>query len=328
MPAARIAAAPSPTARPTVVRGARAACLVGALALVGGPARAGSEPGGADVRAVGGVTRANTSSPAAVLTASAILPLVGRYEIQGSGLAGPDKLLGVRAYAMDSNTGPVALGLAYHYDHSVPQTEDADLPGWVLPGDDFTNEKGRAVFGGGLATSFAERRLGLGMTFTWNTMATRFGDLSQWAEGGVSVAGRIGDDQQVIISGAVDNILAPGREETPLTFGVGTAVRPVPAVAILGQFDVATGMFDRPADIGFGVGAEAVAAEVVAFRAGFNRDPERRSDLMAGGLGARSETVALDYSAEFVVGHADEVPAGWDDDKLRSFHTVTLTLSF
>ncbi len=291
-------------------------------------ARASASPGGADVVALGGTSRANLSSPAGMLTAAATLPLSSRYEIQAAGLLGPDKLVGVRAYAMDSSTGPVALGLSYHYDHWVPQTEDADLPGWVLPDDDLSNEQGRTTFGGGLATSFAERRVGLGLSLMWNNAASRFGDLQQWLTGGLSLAGRFGEEEQLVVSLAADNMLTPGRDDSPLTFGFGASTRPVPAFGVFGQVDAVTGAFDRPVDLGLGLGVEGVAAEVVAVRAGLRRDPDRRSDVVTMGIGARSDQMSIDYAAELVVGHAGDPPAGWDDGKLRSYHTLSVSLSF
>lgn len=304
-------------------------CGMALLALcAAGPARADTTAGGAEVRAVGGVSRANVRSGAAVLTAPAVLPLVPRYQIQASGLVGPDALLGVRAYALDSNTGPVALGLAYHYDHAVPQTSESDLPGWVLPDDTLENELGRTVFGGGLATSFADRRVGLGVTLAWNQRATRFTELERWMQGGVSLAGRVGPEDMLVLAVAADNLFVPSKEVDPLTFGGGLAYRPVPAFALLGQLDVETGAFDGPAQVGFGGGVEVDAAQVVAIRGGFQRDVDRDSDLLTAGLGGHGEQAALDYAAEIVVGHGGEPPAGWEEARFRSYHTLTLTLSF
>lgn len=301
--------------------------LVGML-LTGGTATAGPAVGGAEAVAMGGTTRASVRSPAAVLTAPAVLALRARYELQVTGEAGPDKLLGVRAYALDSSTGPVALGLGYQYAHTVPQTSVEDLPGWLLPGDDYSNESAQTVFGGGLATSFGERRIALGLGLSWLNRASRFTDQESWFQGNVSAAGRVGPEDELILSLVADNLLKPGHEDTPLTFAGGATWRPVPPVAVAAQVDLLTGTFQAAPDIGFGFGAEGLIAETVALRGGFNRDPGRDSDLVTMGVGAFTDTVSFDYAAELVVGHVDDIPSGWDDGKLRHQHLLSLMLKF
>ena len=292
------------------------------------PAAAGPVVGGAEATAMGGTTRVSLRSTGSVLTAPAVLALRPRYELQVTGEAGPDSLLGVRAYALDSSTGPLALGLGYQYAHTVPDTRVEDLPGWLLPDDDLQNESARTVVGGGLSTSFGDRRVALGLGFSWLNQATRYTDNENWFEGSVSVAGRIGSEEELVLSAVADNLLTPGHEDTPLTFAGGATFRPAPPIALASQLDVLTGTFEGPAEVGFGVGLEGLIAETVALRGGFHRDPDRDSDLATAGVGAFTDAMSVDYAAELVVGHAGRVPAGWDDGKLRHQHSLSLMLKF
>ncbi|NOY24912.1 MAG: hypothetical protein GXP62_03480 [Oligoflexia bacterium] len=303
-------------------------CLAGALAVMVWAPVAVASPvaGGADSTAMGGVTRASLRSSASVLTDPAVLALTPRYELQASGGLGPDSLLGLKAYALDSSTGPIALGIGYEYDHSVPATSNSDLPGWLAVDDDLSNESVKTVFGGGLGTSFGDRRLGLGLGFSWLNSATRFGGDTSWFQGNVSVAGRIGPDEALVVALVADNLLSPANTETPLTFGGGATWRPIEQVALATQVDVVTGTFDGPPQVGFGLGLEGLIAESVALRGGFKRDLDRLSDLATMGIGVYSDQMSLDYAAELVVGHAGQIPPGWDDGKLRQQHTLSLTL--
>lgn len=305
----------------------RCAVLLGAL-LWPALASAGPVIGGAEAAATGGTTRVGTHTTGSVLTAPAVLALRARYELQVTGEAGPDKLLGLRAYALDSSTGPVALGLGYQYSHAVPKTRVEDLPGWVLPEDDLENETGQTVLGGGLATSFADRRVALGLGFSWHNQATHYSDVQSWFQGNVSVAGRLGQDDQVVLSAVADNVLTPADDETPLTFGGGLSLRPVPELGLLAQVDVATGTFQGPARVGMGFGLEGLLGQVVALRGGFRRDLDRESDLATMGLGAFTDAMSVDYAAELYVGQPFGPPAGWDDDKLRHQHLLSLMLKF
>ena len=288
---------------------------IAALLCMEQPAVAGPDIGGAEDLAMGGVTVGNPRSSASVLTDPAVLTLKDRYELQASGDLGPDHLLGVRAYALDSSTGPFTLGLGYQYLHTVPMTSDAELPGWILPGEDLSNPQTTTVLGGGLGTSFGDRRLGVGVGFTWYQRATRFANPQHWPEGRVSVAGRVGDQEQLVVSAVADNLLQPANALTPMKFGVGTTWRPTEPFALAGQLDLRTGTFQGPAEVAFGVGAEGLIAQTVALRGGFRRDADRASDFITAGVGAYTDQLSLDYSVEVVVGHAGDPPPGWNDGR-------------
>lgn len=302
-----------------------AALLV--LVLASGRALAAEpSPGGAETVAQGGTARAGTHGLGSVLAAPAVMGLTARYQIQASGELGPDKLKGLKAYAMDSNTSLVAMGLGWQYQLSEPISSGRDLPGWIEPGTDLSNPTARTVLGGGLSAALAERRLGLGLGFGWHNRATRFSDTESWFQGNASIAGRLGPGEELVLSFVADNLLNPSHVLTPLTFGTGMALRPVPEIGVVGQLDVITGAFDQPTEVAFGAGLEGVLAETVALRGGFRRDAQRDSDLATAGVGVRSPQVSLDYAAEFVVGHAVQAPSGWDDGKLRHQHTLSLLI--
>jgi len=305
------------------------------LLLLGGPGLFGGSglalaanpsPGGADTVAQGGTARAGTHGLGSVLAAPALLGLTARYQIQASGELGPDKLKGLKAYAMDSNTGLVAMGLGWQYQLSEPISHLRDLPGWIEPGTDLSNPTARSILGGGLSAALADRRLGLGLGLSWHNRATRFSDTESWFQGNLSVAGRVGPGEELVLSFVADNLIVPSNVESPLTFGTGMALRPIPEVGISGQVDLLTGAFDQPVELAFGMGAEGVLAETVALRGGFRRDADRDSDFATMGLGLLSPQVSLDYAAELVVGHADQAPAGWEDGKLRHQHTLSLLI--
>ena len=98
-----------------------------------------------------GMSRANLDSFESIRYASSTLALLSRYQIG----VGADLKSGLdwqaEAAALDSNTGPVALGLLFQYSSGEEVIAGDALPGWRLPEDDLIEDQTDVLFGAGAA---------------------------------------------------------------------------------------------------------------------------------------------------------------------------------
>ncbi len=118
------------------------------------------------------VSRTNLDAFSGIRFAPAVLPLMPRYQAQGSMVGFVDQVddtLGwnVGASVMDSSTGPVAMGLQVQYaTGDAPLTGDA-LPGWRLPEEDLVRDFADLGVTAAGAVSFLNRQYAVGMSATY-----------------------------------------------------------------------------------------------------------------------------------------------------------------
>jgi hypothetical protein len=115
------------------------------------------------------VTRTNLDAFSGMRFAPATLPLVSRYQAQGSavGQVSDDFGYHVGASVMDSSTGPVAMGLQVQYATGEAPLEGDALPGWKLPEEDLVRDFADLGITAAGAVSFLNRQYGLGMSATY-----------------------------------------------------------------------------------------------------------------------------------------------------------------
>ena len=115
------------------------------------------------------VSRTNLDAFSGIRYAPATLPLVSRYQAQGSAVGHIDDGFGyhVGASVMDSSTGPIAMGLQVQYATGEAPLEGAALPGWKLPDEDLIRDFADLGVTAAGAVSFMNRQYGLGMSATY-----------------------------------------------------------------------------------------------------------------------------------------------------------------
>ena len=115
------------------------------------------------------VSRTNLDAFSGIRFAPAVLPLISRYQAQGSVVGQVSDAFGwhVGASVMDSSTGPIAMGLQVQYaTGDAPLAGDA-LPGWRLPEEDLIRDFADLGVTAAGAVSFLNRQYGLGMSATY-----------------------------------------------------------------------------------------------------------------------------------------------------------------
>ena len=102
----------------------------------------------------------------------ASLVLVPKYQVgAGIGMTIPEFTWGFGVGAVDSNQGPLTLGVLY--DRQIQSNEDPqNLPGWKLPNEEISLTETTTTLGGASAISFAERRFSLGSSLLYHTNST------------------------------------------------------------------------------------------------------------------------------------------------------------
>lgn len=115
------------------------------------------------------VARTNLDAFSGIRHAPAVLPLMPRYQAQGSAVGQVDEVLGwhVGASVMDSSTGPIAMGLQVQYATGDAPLEGDALPGWRLPDEDLVRDFADLGITASSAISFLNRQYGLGMSATY-----------------------------------------------------------------------------------------------------------------------------------------------------------------
>ncbi len=296
-----------------------------AVAVIGAPASA-SDPELAREVGGGGASRADLGSLSAAATAPALLPLRPRYDVGGGIRFGPDSGITWQAAAVDSQTGPVALGLLVSRTTEVTQVREDDLPGWRETDTPIGERRdARTRLGGALAISALERQLGFGASVTWHHRTDGFDRSEGRVTAGASVAAHLG--QQLVVSVNGENLIPTGLWFAPT---LGTAgLRWAPAEVAALQGDLILDFSSRPGEVAAGarVGVEAIAGRVVPLRLGWahleaveslDGDPE---DRLTAGIGVGNAQAALDYGFQAGLD-------GGDDEGLRQWHAVSLRLSF
>ena len=310
----RPARAPARTGSPAPW-GARSLAGVAGLVLAG--AAQASDLRQADALGQGGTTRADLDGVGIVADAPAVMALRPRYDVQVGGGLGPQGERLIQAAALDSRTGPVALGLGFARKVHTPPTRPEDLPGWQLPGADTDNPRVEMVAGGALAGAWADRRVSLGLGAWYAGEGSRFGGETHFVEASVSGGARLGEVVTIGLSG--QNLVPGGFSWLPLTVGGGLRAdaEDVFGVGVDAALDLES--LDAPALL-LATGLDATLAEVLVLRAGYELDEVLGGGAATLGLGATGANGGLDYAV--AVGLHGERPQGLGTSR----HVLSLRL--
>jgi hypothetical protein len=121
---------------------------------------------------LGQASHINPDSFSPIRYQPASLVLIPKYQVGGGiGVRLPDFTWGFGIGAIDSNQGPLTLGV--FYDRSTKQNNDPqNLPGWKLPDEEISMTETSTTLGGATAISFAQRKLSLGTSLMYLTNNT------------------------------------------------------------------------------------------------------------------------------------------------------------
>ncbi len=294
------------------------AVLGGALALAA-PRVARADPLMANDLAMGGAHRANPYSLATLLDAPATLGLTERYDLGAGFRIGPDKQRALQVAALDSRTSRVSAGITWTRMAHENGLQTADLPGWVLPDTVIEEREVRHRVGAGVALPLLNRQLAFGVAGWYDHRATPDGEAGPGGNVTASVATKLAQDA-VVLSVQSSNLLPWRLYYAPLDVSAGLRLQAKELAAV--EANLVAPLGDTDHVLGFNLGAQVVAAEVVPLRVGFERDSETGTDRVTGGVGVEGDRGALDYGARFWVGE------GRPDEGLASWHGISLRLFF
>jgi hypothetical protein len=265
-----------------------------------------------------------------VATAPSLLALRTRYDVALGGQLGADDHKSVQAGALDSSTSAVALGLIFSARWATPRTEVEDLPGWAKPSADLSHDEVRTITAGGaLATSLAQRQVGVGIGVMGYHRDSALAGVRSAVNGTVSVSGYFAE--QVAISLTGENIVPLDQPEAPLRIAVGAGWSATPVFG--GYVDLVQDYTDpdHPA-ASWSIGAEVQAgrqpragtapAALVPLRAGYTHDALKDRELLGLGLGVGDGRGFLEYGLRW------ELPTEGDEPAFRAWHALSLRLSF
>lgn len=280
--------------------------VVLAPVLLCGPARAATEAPGPDplgdpltltspqALAVGGASRATGGDLTNIQAAPAVLALNAVYDVHIAGLAAPSGVLAAQASAVDSRTGPFALGLTYRYAHDSDLALDtSELPGWRAPEEDLVNPSAAHIVAAGGAITNEKRTLALGVGGEyWWRLADVGGAGSGWRVV-ADVAARPHPVVTVSAGGSLPFLVDGARHARGMTWlDGGLRLQPHPAIGFVGDVVVPTDW----QGVSFGVGMEARLAEHLPVRGGWYRSYDADMDAFTGGLSIEGDPASLDYA--------------------------------
>ena len=283
------------------------ACLLSGAALA-------AEADTAPVAAMGGAGVANPYDNGALRRNSAALMMEEVYQAQVDlGFAS-----GWRAQASvrDSRTSQVGAGLSYTRQSFDPEVAIADMPGWVLPGQELSNPTVAESWRLGVGVSGEDKLFALGGSVVWDRSSEALRGVSSALEADASFAARVGS--RVLLGAAAHDLLPDpeGGGDSSFTWGA----RPVSAE--LGAWVVTTealgltgeGVMTAEGELGARAGAQLGASEALYLRAGGSWIGGDWA--MAAGFGALGDQTTLNYALEY------------DLSAARFWHTVGITAIF
>lgn len=264
-----------------------------------------------------GLSRSTLREPWSLATAPALLGLSVRYDLGGGGTLTPGLGWNAQLAAVDSRTGPVAMGFGAEYGISQPPPVGEELPGWLPEDADATNEVTEWSVTGGLAVGLLERRVAVGgmLWRTWRDATYTREDVT-W-DGGLSVAGRPAPPVVLSLNARRLSWLFLGDEVEPLELSFGAGVEPNEVLTLGGELSTE---LEDPAP-SWRLGLEGRAAQLkLPLRAGVQRDAELDTWFVSGGLGLWTGRAGLDYGLRVDVG-----PDGGATDitGTRTWHTLS-----
>jgi hypothetical protein len=267
----------------------------------------------------GGAHRANPRSLATLLDAPAMLGVVDRYDLGLSFALGPDKERALQIAALDSRTSRVSAGVSWTRVAAESGLQTEDLPGWLVEGETVEEKEVRNRVGLGVALPLANRRLGLGLSGWYDHRGTPDGDPNQGGNIAVSAAANLADEHLLMSVQGV-NLLPWRMYYNPIQVTAGLRLQQPKLASI--EANLVAPMGDTEEELGFQVGGELIASEVVPLRLGFERATADGSSRATTGIGVLGDRGAIDYGARFLLGEA-RASEGWS-----SWHGLSLRLFF
>ena len=161
---------------------------------------------------LGRASHIHPDSFSAIRYQPASLVLVPKYQVgAGIGMTIPEFTWGFGVGAVDSNQGPMTLGI--FYDRKIQSNDDPqNLPGWKLPDEEISLTETTTTLGGASAISFAQRQFSLGGSFLYLTNSTSR-QLEQRYELNLSSAACLAE--QVLLGLSLQNVLPENFDNAP-----------------------------------------------------------------------------------------------------------------
>jgi hypothetical protein len=289
-----------------------AAALFGGVQLWGAPAAAADPTFAAELGAAG-TGRASPTSLSAIATAPSMLAMRTRYDLGVGGSLGPDKLRRLTAAAVDSTSGPVALGVIFARDWSTPGALVSEYPGWRRPSDDLDNDLIDTGLHLGLGTALLNGHLGVGLGGSYRIRKTSFTGRSDNVNVTASLSGNIAD--QVYLSVTGENLVPQDFVSAPLRIGTGLRWQAIEAVGIEADGEADLSGASPAYTVGFGV--EGVAGGKVPVRAGYRNDGLREQQQVTGGIGVGNGEYFLEYGLQVAL-----------EEDVQLWHALTVRVTF
>lgn len=276
------------------------------------------------------ISRANLDAFSSTRYSAAVLPLIGRYQIAGAGLVKfQDTSFDdwrVNAAAIDSNTGPIAMGAFLQYSTGKDELEGSALPGWKLPEESLEREFSDLVVGGGGAVSFLNRKIGLGMNGAYyaRTYITSTDEgtnqLVFWQEDtevariqqvelNGSIAGKLSDE--FVLVGGVNDWLAVSDARYPYLSARFSAVDTPMRGAYRSYGGVEVDLETMISSDGFafhyaGISGDIVIGSQFSLRGGYRYDFSEGKQVPGFGFGLDDGKISIDYGLGLAFGEQIE----------------------
>lgn len=254
----------------------------------------------ADTTAAAGMAGAgvaNTSDNAAIRRNPAAMVLEDSY-IGQLDFGFPDGWR-LQTSVKDTHTSLFGAGLSYTRNHFSPDVSSSDMPGWVLPDEEITNDTAEESYRVGAGLADEDRMKALGVGLVWDRKNEELRGISHAIEADASAAARLGARWTL---GVIARDVLP---ETPDNL-VGSRPWSAEAGAWLAAAEwmgiAADGIWQSEGEFGARLGTQLAAGESVRLRAGGAWIDGQWT--AAGGFGAYSEQAAFHYSAQLDVSEA------------------------
>lgn len=271
------------------------------------------------------ISRANLDAFSSTRYSAAILPLVGRYQLAGTGLVRFSDTSfedwRLNGAAIDSNTGPVAMGAFLQYTTGTSELEGNALPGWKLPDESLERDFSDLVVGGGAAVSFRNRKIGVGINGGYyartyitsvdegvNTLAFWQEDTEvsriQQVELNGSIAGKLSD--QFVLVGGINDCLGVTDARYPYLAARFSAVDAPVRGAYRSYGGIEIDLETMVSSAGFalhqaGISGDIVLGSQVSLRGGYRYDFSEKQQVPGIGFGLDDGKISLDYGIGLVL---------------------------
>jgi hypothetical protein len=267
---------------------------------------------------MGDTTRSSLDDGGGAYTAPATIWLNEGFDASAGARIGSGSSRLYQASALDSQTGPIGMGIQWFRHDQTSSPSSGDLPGWKKPGESFSNPTSTSVLSASLSTGGVHHLISYAAGLRYYMRTAPVTGESTEINGVLSVGFRV--QEQLIVTLTGENIIPQsGFDGVPL--GVGTGVRWQPVESFGLAVDTFTDLEsdDSGAVVSPMVGAEYRIQGTVPIRVGWRRDGLSGSSFATAGLGVSNEQAGLHYGASLQLGEQDD---------LRHWHGLSLQASF